>query len=126
MLRADKVLDFAGHRAAGGKRLGVPGMPPHMRLPFAAGIHGRHADGSVAGMELAALTPQLGAYFGTDKGVLVLRAPHQAGFDLHDGDVIFSIDGREPTSGSHATRILRSYRPGREDQTCGSCASKKE
>jgi len=26
--------------------------------------------------------------------------------------VILSIDGRKPTSGSHATRILRSYQPG--------------
>jgi len=26
--------------------------------------------------------------------------------------VILSIDGREPTSGSHATRILSSYQPG--------------
>jgi S1-C subfamily serine protease len=31
---------------------------------------------------------------------------------LQDGDVILSIDGREPTSGSHATRILGSYQPG--------------
>ena len=31
---------------------------------------------------------------------------------LEDGDVILSIDGRAPESGSHATRILRSYQPG--------------
>ena len=61
-------------------------------------------------MELATLTPQLGRYFGTDKGVLVVRAPKD--FKLEDGDVILSIDGREPSSGSHATRILSSYQPG--------------
>jgi predicted metalloprotease with PDZ domain len=61
-------------------------------------------------MELATLTPQLGRYFGTDKGVLVVRAPKD--FKLEDGDVILAIDGREPTSGSHATRILASYQPG--------------
>ena len=30
---------------------------------------------------------------------------------LEDGDVILAIDGRQPTSGSHATRILGSYQP---------------
>jgi PDZ domain-containing secreted protein len=33
-------------------------------------------------------------------------------FNLEDGDVILAIDGREPTSGSHATRILGSYQAG--------------
>lgn len=66
--------------------------------------------GTLGQMELATLTPQLGRYFGTDKGVLVVRAPKD--FKLEDGDVILAIDGREPTSGSHATRILSSYQPG--------------
>lgn len=63
-------------------------------------------------MELVTLTPRLGSYFGTDKGVLVVRAPTDGTFKLEDGDVIVAIDGREPTSGSHATRILRSYQAG--------------
>jgi C-terminal processing protease CtpA/Prc len=68
--------------------------------------------GGLSGMELATLTPGLGSYFGVDKGVLVLRAPSDDRYKLKDGDVILSIDGREPTSGTHATRILRSYQPG--------------
>jgi C-terminal processing protease CtpA/Prc len=32
--------------------------------------------------------------------------------ELQEGDVILAIDGRQPTSGSHATRILGSYQPG--------------
>jgi hypothetical protein len=68
-------------------------------------IHGQLGE-----MELATLTPQLGRYFGTDKGVLVVRAPKD--FKLEDGDVILAIDGREPSSGSHATRILSSYQSG--------------
>lgn len=90
------------------------GMLPHGDMPFdgfgpefPGGVHA-----PLAGMELATLTPQLGAYFGTDKGVLVLRAPHNSAFNLQDGDVIVSIDGREPTNGSHATRILASYQAG--------------
>lgn len=69
-------------------------------------------QGPLSNMELATLTPQLGKYFGTDKGVLVVRAPPDSALKLEDGDVILAIDGREPTSGSHATRILGSYQPG--------------
>jgi S1-C subfamily serine protease len=65
------------------------------------------------GMELADLSPALGQYFGTDKGVLVVRVPRDGEFlKLQDGDVILSIDGRAPENSSHATRILRSYQPG--------------
>ena len=63
-------------------------------------------------MELASLSPRLGSYFGSDKGVLVVRAPADGALKLEDGDVILAIDGRQPTSGSHATRILSSYQPG--------------
>jgi predicted metalloprotease with PDZ domain len=64
-------------------------------------------------LELVTLTPHLGSYFGTDKGVLVVRTPaDSAALKLEDGDVILAIDGRQPTSGSHATRILASYQPG--------------
>jgi S1-C subfamily serine protease len=68
--------------------------------------------GTLSNMELATLTPQLGKYFGTEKGVLVVRAPPDGALKLEDGDVILAIDGREPSSGSHATRILGSYQPG--------------
>lgn len=68
--------------------------------------------GPVTDMELATLTPQLGRYFGSDKGVLVVRAPADGALKLEDGDVILAIDGRVPSSGSHATRILASYQPG--------------
>ena len=70
------------------------------------------AQGPLSNMELATLTPHLGTYFGTEKGVLVVRAPPDGTLKLQDGDVILAIDGREPTSGSHATRILGSYQPG--------------
>ncbi|MBA3562782.1 MAG: PDZ domain-containing protein [Gammaproteobacteria bacterium] len=63
-------------------------------------------------MELTSLTPGLGNYFGTDEGLLVVRAPENEALMLQDGDVIVSIAGREPESPSHALRILRSYRPG--------------
>ena len=113
VLRAGKPLDFEVTARPGENVWGMPGIPPLPDLSFDGfgGFMGS-GHGSVAGMELATLTPQLGTYFGTDKGVLVLRAPRNETFNLQDGDVILSIDGRQPTSGSHATRILASYQPG--------------
>ncbi len=63
-------------------------------------------------MELVELSEELGRYFGTDRGLLVISAPKSNAFQLRDGDVIQSIDGRDPTSVSHCMRILTSYQPG--------------
>jgi C-terminal processing protease CtpA/Prc len=63
-------------------------------------------------MELVELNEGLGRYFGTDSGLLVVSAPKSDAFQLQDGDVIMSIDDREPTSVGHAMRILASYQPG--------------
>ena len=65
-----------------------------------------------ADMELVELSDGLGKYFGADSGVLVVSAPESDTLQLEDGDVIMSIDGREPTSVRHALRILGSYQPG--------------
>jgi C-terminal processing protease CtpA/Prc len=65
-------------------------------------------------MELVELNEGLGRYFGTDSGLLVVSAPKSDSFKLQDGDVIESIDGREPGSVGHAMRILGSYQPGEE------------
>ncbi|MGH8148744.1 MAG: hypothetical protein ACRETB_02025 [Steroidobacteraceae bacterium] len=95
---------------------GVPGQvggpvvaPPLPGLPYFEAL-----SAETAGLELVALTPALGSYFGTDKGVLVVRAPADDAFRLADGDVIVSIGGREPRNGAHATRILSSYGPGEQ------------
>jgi S1-C subfamily serine protease len=60
-------------------------------------------------MEMVALNPELGEYFNTDRGVLVVLAPTDESIGLESGDVILSIDGREVRDPSHAMRILRSY-----------------
>lgn len=63
-------------------------------------------------LNLTALNPGLGEYFGATEGVLVLEAPADTTMPLKAGDVIVSIDGRNPESVSHARRILGSYAPG--------------
>ena len=81
-------------------------VPPHG--------FGRLAFGPWSDMEVAPLTPSLAKYFGTDKGLLVVRSPSGGRSGLEDGDVILSIGGREPTGSSHALRILGSYEPGEQ------------
>ena len=61
------------------------------------------------GIELVSLNPDLGDYFGTREGVLVVRAPEDSSLSLKGGDVILSIGGRKPSSPEQAMRILRSY-----------------
>ncbi|HEY1991290.1 MAG TPA: PDZ domain-containing protein, partial [Gammaproteobacteria bacterium] len=63
-------------------------------------------------VQLVTLTPGLGQYFGTDKGLLVLRVPKDSALQLQEGDVIMQVGGRDPGSPPHAMRILSSYGPG--------------
>lgn len=107
---------------------GMPGAPRPPRAPsvmiapspsVAPRIHEFmvwHNDGGWGDMEMVTLTSDLGSYFGTDEGLLVVRAPSGGDLQLKDGDVIQSIDGREPSSIAHAMRILASYQPGEQLQ----------
>jgi S1-C subfamily serine protease len=70
------------------------------------------AVGVFGSTELVPLTPKLGQYFGTEKGLLVVRAPTDSRLKLEDGDVIVDIDGRTPSNPAHAFRILGSYQAG--------------
>ena len=82
---------------------GLPGMQRFMI--------GR-AEGVFGSAELVPLTSKLGQYFGVDKGLLVVRAPEDSRLQLEDGDVILDVDGRIPSSPTHALRILGSYQAG--------------
>jgi C-terminal processing protease CtpA/Prc len=89
----------------------IPGAPDFVRefriergFPFMGGAWGS--------MELVELNEGLGKYFGTDTGLLVVSAPKSDSLELQDGDVIQTIDGREPTDVRHAMRILNSYESG--------------
>jgi S1-C subfamily serine protease len=96
----------------------MPGMPfPGGRTAMGEGPHmgAFRVFGTMGGFgnaELVSLTPKLGQYFGADKGLLVVRAPNDSRFKLEEGDVILDIDGRVPSSPSHAMRILSSYQTG--------------
>jgi S1-C subfamily serine protease len=95
-------------------RLGDLEIEPDIRWHIDEDGHGfAHAFGHPwSRLELVSLNPDLAGYFGTQEGVLVVRAPDDDSLSLKGGDVILSIGGRKPTSPSHAMRILRSYDAG--------------
>lgn len=62
-------------------------------------------------MELVSLNPDLGEYFGTTEGVLVVKPPENS-LGIRAGDVIQKIGDRKVSGPSQAFRILRSYEPG--------------
>ncbi|HUR39983.1 MAG TPA: PDZ domain-containing protein [Verrucomicrobiae bacterium] len=59
----------------------MPAMPLQFRGP------------AIRGLELAKLDTDLGAYFKTQDGVLVVKAPKSGALNLKSGDVIQKIDG---------------------------------
>ncbi|HEU4648593.1 MAG TPA: PDZ domain-containing protein [Gemmatimonadales bacterium] len=102
------VRGFDGRRALalnlGDSDFDLPGdmMVPN---PPAAMLLG----GELAGLDLAPMNPDLGQYFGTGEGVLVVNAPKGSSLGLRPGDVVLAVDGRKPSGPSHLLRILRSY-----------------
>lgn len=93
------------------ERLGGPaGERMPMSIPGFEDVFG--PEQAFPSLELVPVTPKLGAYFGTDKGLLVVRAPAGKDLPLEEGDVLQTIDGRTPESPGHAFRILHSYQPG--------------
>ena len=68
--------------------------------------------GPLMDLELAPLNPDLGQYFGTSEGVLVIDVPKESLLGVKGGDVILSIDGRKASGPGSLLRIMRSYEPG--------------
>lgn len=101
-----------GPMFAGKRVFNVPFSMGHVEaLPSLAFTR---AEGVFGAAEFVPLNAKLGQYFGTDKGLLVVRAPSDARLKLEDGDVIVDIDGRIPSSPTHALRILGSYQAGEQ------------
>ena len=78
------------------------------------GMNGDHVflrvGGPFGGVQFAPLNADLGRYFGTSEGILVLETPDtSAHVDLKGGDVILSVDGRKPAGVEQLMRILGSY-----------------
>lgn len=66
------------------------------------------------GLNLAALNPDLGGYFGTDNGVLVLSADADSYKGLKSGDVLQEVGGHAVKRPEDALRLLRDAPAGSE------------
>lgn len=118
---ATLVADESGAFAFGPMGPMMRGEMEMPKMPFAFGDGDEHMNMGMGAfcmgdawcdLDLVTLNPELGDYFGTKEGVLVVKAPADSSLPLKSGDVILSIGGRKPTSPSHAMRILRSYDAG--------------
>jgi S1-C subfamily serine protease len=69
-------------------------------------------DGGLYDLKLAALNPELGRYFGTDRGVLVLDKGSDSFLTLARGDVLVSIAGEPVDSPTSAMRAISRHEPG--------------
>jgi hypothetical protein len=113
---ADQLVHVEGRRLPAGMAFRVSpramgAMPAFRSRPFElpAPAFELFLAGDLAELELAPLNADLGQYFGTGDGVLVISAPRDSRLGVRGGDVVLAVDGRKPDGPLHLLRILRSY-----------------
>jgi hypothetical protein len=93
---ADRLM-VLGDRLEG-LQVGVPGA-----FNFSYGVT------STEGVEFIELNPELGEYFGTDTGVLVVEVDEDSTLGLMAGDVVLAVGAREAETVGRVLRLIRSY-----------------
>jgi len=64
---------------------------------------------STEGVEFIELNPELGEYFGTDTGVLVVEVDEDSTLGLLAGDVVLAVGARDADTVRRVLRLIRSY-----------------
>jgi len=107
---SERMRSMRGPRAPGAP--GAPEGPFHFRIegPDGEGAAWFQAGpGRPGGLELVAVNPELGGYFGVERGVLVVSVRDGGGLGLRPGDVILEIGGRSVEAPGRARQLLATY-----------------
>ncbi len=120
-LKAERREPFVFSDAFGKGNLLPPDFDRRVQIQVRDAMHHAH-DGMRElrlltpwwGLNLAPLNPDLGGYFGTDKGVLVLSADANAFKGLKSGDVVQDVSGHSVARPEDALRLLRDAPAGSE------------
>ena len=64
---------------------------------------------SVQGVQFIELNPELGEYFGSDSGVLVVEVDEESTLGLLAGDVVLAVGDREADTLARVLRLMRTY-----------------
>lgn len=115
---APRVRRFRLQEGGPARTLAFRGSGGFDRCPPADGAESARAwvfaDDCVGGLRLVALNPGLGAYFGTEEGVLVADVHPDSRLGLEPGDVVLCVGDRETGTPERLRAVLRSYG---EDET---------
>ena len=79
----------------------------HIRAPGAFNF--TFGATSAEGVEFIDLNPELGEYFGSDTGVLVVEVDEDSTLGLMAGDVVLAVGAREAETVGRLLRLIRSY-----------------
>jgi heat shock protein HslJ len=93
---------------------GSPGMTDRI-AEQASPSSPSHSDATrspLSGLSFVTIPADVGRDFGVDRGLLVTSADPLNALTLLEGDVILSVNGRQPGSSDHLQRIVSSYRAG--------------
>ncbi len=64
---------------------------------------------STQGVEFIDVNPELGEYFGTDSGALLIEVDDESTLGLMAGDVVIAVGDREADSVGRVLRLIRTY-----------------
>jgi S1-C subfamily serine protease len=107
VIPSEMALVVQGALNDSGKRWSVRIQPGDLNMASLA----RFLVSPLAALETAALNPDLGQYFGTTEGVLVITPPLDSQLGLRGGDVILTVNGRKPSHPADLMRMLQGHQP---------------